>query len=142
MARFVRFLLSVLLGVVIGSAVNMGLVMLGGKVVPPPPGVDVTTTAGLKASMHLLDIRHFMFPFLAHALGTLAGAFVACRSAPDRSATPAWIVGAVSLAGGVAAVAMLPAPVWFSAVDLLLASLPMAWLGQRIARDGRPTRSA
>jgi hypothetical protein len=28
---------------------------------------------------------------------------------------------------------LLPAPVWFCAVDLLLAYLPMAWLGQSIA---------
>jgi hypothetical protein len=27
--------------------------------------------------MHLFEPRHFIFPFLAHSLGTFAGAFVA-----------------------------------------------------------------
>jgi len=31
--------------------------------------------------------------------------------------------------GGIGAVAMIPAPLWFSVLDLLLAYLPAAWLG-------------
>jgi hypothetical protein len=40
------------------------------------------------------------------------------------------------LLGGIANVAMLPAPLWFSALDLLLAYLPMAWLGHTIVTRG------
>lgn len=69
----------------------------------------------------------------AHALGTLAGAMVAGLLAPGRSANPAYVVGALFLLGGIANVVMLPAPVWFSALDLLLAYLPAAWLGQALA---------
>lgn len=130
MAKFLRLLLSVLLGLAVGSAVNMGLILLSGKVIPPPAGADVTTTEGLKASLHLFEAKHFLFPFLAHALGTLSGAFAAGWLAPGRSAIPAFVVGGLFLLGGVASVAMLPAPAWFSAVDLVVAYLPAAWLGQ------------
>jgi len=133
LAKFLRVLLSVVLGLVIGSAVNMGLIMLSGKVIPPPPGADVTTMEGLKASLHLFEAKHFVFPFLAHAMGTLVGALVAGLSAPGKSAIPAYVVGVFFLLGGMANVYMLPAPVWFSAVDLLLAYLPAAWLGQTLA---------
>ena len=51
----------------------MGLIMLSGKVIPPPAGSDVATMEGLKASLHLFEPKHFVFPFLAHALGTLVG---------------------------------------------------------------------
>jgi hypothetical protein len=138
MPKLLRVVLSVVLGLLAGSAVNMGLIMVSGQVIPPPSGADVTTMEGLKASLHLFQPRHFLFPFLAHALGTLVGAFAACLSAPQRSPTPAYVVGGFFLLGGIANVVLLPAPLWFSAVDLLLAYLPAAWLGQWLAgRSGR-----
>jgi hypothetical protein len=133
MASFLRVLLAVLAGIAIGGAVNMGLIMLSGKVIAPPPGADVTAMEGLKASLHLFEPKHFVFPFLAHALGTLVGACVAGLLAAGKSAVAAYVVGGVFLLGGIANVVMLPAPVWFSAVDLLLAYLPAAWAGQAIA---------
>jgi hypothetical protein len=133
MVRFLRLVAAVLLGLILGSVVNMGLIMLGTTVIPPLAGADVTTVEGLKASMHLLEARHFAFPFLAHALGTLVGVFVASLLAPGKSTTPAYVVGGLFLLGGIANVVMLPAPVWFSVVDLVLAYLPAAWLGQALA---------
>ena len=141
MPKTVRLILATLAGLVIGSLVNMGLITLSGHVIPPPAGADVTTTEGLKASLHLFEPRHFIFPFLAHALGALVGACVATLLAPGRTSGPAWVVGALFLLGGIAAVAMLPAPVWFSALDLVFAYLPAAWLGQRLA-SGRAHRAA
>jgi len=138
MAKFLRVFLSVLLGLLVGSAVNMGLIMLGGKVVAPPAGADVSTMEGLKAAMPLFEARHFLFPFLAHALGTLAGAFVASLLVPGRPPVPAYAVGGFFLLGGIANVVLLPAPIWFSAMDLLLAYLPAAWLADDLARRVRP----
>ena len=134
MSRFLRLLLAVVAGLVVGSIVNMALIAVGGKLVASPAGADVTSMEGLKASIHLFEPRHFVFPFLAHALGTLVGALVACRLAPGRSAIAAYVVGGLFLLGGVANAFMLPAPGWFIAADLLLAYLPMAWLGQALGR--------
>ncbi len=134
-----RNLLAVVAGVVAGGLVNMGLVMLGPVLVPPPAGVDMTTAEGLQAGMPLLQPRHFLFPFLAHALGTLAGALVAARLAVSRAHVMALVVGAVFLAGGIMAATMIPAPVWFVALDLVVAYLPMAWLGARLAPLSRRT---
>lgn len=144
MSRIIRLALAVIVGLVAGSALNMGLILLGGHVIPPPAGADVTTVEGLKASIHLFEPRHFVFPFLAHALGTLAGAFLATLLTPGRTAGPAWVVGVAFLLGGIANVAMLPAPAWFSALDLVAAYLPAAWLGHRLASAGarRPAREA
>ena len=134
MPRFLRMLLAVVVGFVLGSVVNMALIAVSGKVIPPPAGADVTTMEGLKASLHLFEARHFIFPFLAHALGTLVGALVACWLAPGKSSSAAYIVGGLFLLGGIANTFMLPAPAWFVAVDLLLAYLPAAWLGQALAK--------
>src|SRR5688500_19494979 len=95
----------------------------------------------MKASIHLFEARHFVMPFLAHALGTLAGAVVAYRLAATHRARMAYAIGVLFLLGGVAASFMIPAPAWFLALDLLLAYLPLAWLAVRIGQrlpEGRP----
>lgn len=137
MHRVLRLVLAVVAGLVAGSVVNMGLILVSGSVIAPPSGADVTTAEGLKASLHLFEPKHFIFPFLAHGLGTMVGAAVATLLTPGRIAGPAYVIGGLFLLGGIANVAMLPAPLWFSALDLLLAYAPPAWLGYRLACGGR-----
>ena len=138
MKRVFRLILAVIAGIVVGSLANMALIMVSGHIIPPPTGIDTTPTEGLKAAMPLFEPKHFLFPFLAHAVGTLVGALIATLATPGRTCGPAWVVGACFLIGGIAAVAMLPSPIWFTVVDLVFAYLPMAWLGHRLAsRVGR-----
>lgn len=132
MNTILRNVLAVVAGIAAGSVVNMALVTLGPSLVPPPAGVDVTSAEGLAKAMPLLEPRHFVMPFLAHALGTLAGALVAFLVAASHKARFAYAIGAVFLAGGIAASFMIPAPAWFIALDLVAAYLPMAWLGAQI----------
>lgn len=133
MKPVLRNILAVVAGLVLGSVVNMGLIMVSGKIIPPPAGADVTTMEGLKSSMHLFEPKHFLFPFLAHALGTLVGAAVAAALAVSRQTALALGIGVAFLAGGITNVMMLPSPMWFNVVDLAGAYLPMAWIGARLA---------
>jgi hypothetical protein len=125
--------LALLAGVISGSLVNMGIIMISGAVIPAPEGADVTTMEGLKTTMHLFQPRHFIFPFAAHALGTFAGAFIAALIAASHQMKFAFGVGIFFLAGGIANTIMLPSPTWFTILDLLAAYLPMAYFGGRIA---------
>ncbi|NLC62300.1 MAG: hypothetical protein GX761_13585 [Gammaproteobacteria bacterium] len=138
MKRWIRNVAAVVAGLVAGSVVNMAIVALGPMLVPPPAGVDVSTPEGLAAGIHLFETRHFLSPFLAHALGTFAGALVAWLVAGSRKDVFALMIGLIFLVGGVAAAFMIPAPAWFIAADLVLAYLPMAWLailmGRRLSR--------
>lgn len=134
MRTLLRNVLAVVAGIVIGGAVNMALVTLSPSLIPPPAGVDVSNAESLRGAIHLFEPRHFIMPFLAHAVGTFAGALVAYLIAASRKVGIAYAIGAVFLCGGVAASFMIPAPAWFIALDLLVAYLPMAWLGIRIGR--------
>lgn len=138
MSSSIRIILALLTGLVVGGVVNMALVMVGPSLIPPPPGVDMTTTEGLQASMGLLEPRHFIMPFLAHALGTLVGAMVGALIAIERRAFVAYAIGLLFLCGGVAACFMIPAPTWFMVLDLLAAYIPMAWIGLNLAYRVRP----
>lgn len=134
MKTILRNIVAVIAGLLLGSIVNMGLVMVGPQVIPPPDGVNMGDPKSLAAVADTLPAKHFLFPFLAHALGTLAGAFVAHVAGGSRRAALAYTVGGFFLAGGIAAAFMIPAPGWFIALDLLVAYLPMACLGARLGR--------
>ena len=129
----VKNILAVIAGFVLGSVVNMGLIMLSGYIIPPPGGADVTTMEGLKESMHLFEPKHYIFPFLAHALGTLFGAFIASLIAANHKMKMALIIGALFLIGGITNIIMLPSPTWFSMLDLVGGYIPMAWLGYKLS---------
>ena len=134
MMIILRNILAVVIGLAVGGGVNMSLIVIGPYVIPAPAGVDVTDAQSLSTSMHLFRPEHFVFPFLAHALGTLAGALVAFLIAASYRSVFAYVVGAVSLAGGIAATFMIPAPIWFITLDLAVAYIPMAWFGTQIGR--------
>ena len=112
--------------------VNMGLIMISSSIIPPPSGVDVTDMESLKSSMHLFEAKHFIFPFLAHALGTIAGAYVASLIAVSHKMKFALGVGVFFLLGGITNVFMLPSPLWFIVLDLVGAYIPMGWLGGKL----------
>jgi hypothetical protein len=134
MNPLLRNIAAVLLGFVLGSIVNRALITVSPHVIPPPPGVDVANVARLKASLHVYQPKHFLFPFLAHALGTFAGALIAFVVAGSRRAVFAYALGLLFLAGGITACFLIPAPAWFMALDLIAAYLPMAWLATRLGR--------
>lgn len=126
--------LAVIAGLVLGSIVNMGIIMISSSVIPPPNGADVTTMEGLKETMHLFEPKHFLFPFLAHAFGTLIAAIIASKFAATKQKSMALIVGVVFLIGGTINVFLLSAPMWFNAVDLIGAYIPMAIIGWKLIR--------
>jgi hypothetical protein len=142
MPRLLRNVLAILLGFAIGAVVNSSIVALGQSIVAPLAGVNVHDTESLNRAIEHFEPRHFAMPFLAHALGTLAGALAAYLIAANYKVRMAYAIGILFLCAGVAASFMIRAPAWFVALDLLAAYLPMAWLATRIGAWIRPPASA
>lgn len=134
----IRNIFAVLIGFIVGSLVNMGLIIVGPILVPPPDGVDMTTMESLAETIHLMGPLNFLVPFLAHALGTLVGVLTTSLIAASKRTILAYAMGAAFLMGGITAANMVPAPLWFIVADLLLAYLPMAWLGLTLANRIKP----
>lgn len=134
MNKILKNILAVVAGFLVGSAVNMGLIMISGFVIPPPAGVDNSTMEGLKEGMHLFEAKHFIFPFLAHACGTFVGAFLAYLIAGSHQLKFALAIGCFFLLGGLVNIIMLPSPLWFVFVDIIGAYIPMAWIASLLAK--------
>jgi hypothetical protein len=127
-----RNIIAILAGIVIGSIINMTLVELGNILVPIEGG-NLSNMEDLKRIMPTFTYKNFIFPFLAHALGTLFGAFMAACIAATHKTKFAFATGGFFLIGGITVNMMLPGPIWFEALDLLLAYIPMAFIGGKIA---------
>jgi hypothetical protein len=69
MVSLLRILLGTVVGVVLGGAVNVGIILAGSRLVPPPSGVDVNDPASINAHLGEYPPIQFAVPFLAHALG-------------------------------------------------------------------------
>ncbi|MCW5898456.1 MAG: hypothetical protein KIT10_04215 [Flavobacteriales bacterium] len=129
MSPTLRNILAVIIGIAACMFLNGMLLGLMMKVIAPPAGFDPNDVA----TYHLLHGKHFLPPFIAHAVPSLVGGFIAAFIAATRKMTFALVVGAVHLLGGIVAAFMIPAPVWFIVLDLVVAYLPMAWIGGCLA---------
>ncbi len=127
-----RNVLAIILGIILGSLVNMAIVTMSSSIIPPPTDADITTMEGLKASLHLFEPKHFLMPFLAHALGTFVGAAIAGMVSGSYKMRFAMAIGFFFLIGGIANVILLPSPTWFTVLDLGLAYLPMSYLAGKL----------
>jgi hypothetical protein len=125
--------LKVIAAIFIGGVLNMIIIMISGKIIPPPDDADLKTMEGLKAAMHLMQPKHFLMPFLAHALGTFLAAFLIVKWVNKNHQKYAIGVGIWFLVGGVMNVYMLPSPFWFTVADLVGAYIPMAYLDLKLA---------
>ena len=127
----VRNIVGFIVGYVAGSIVNFALIMVNMAVMPA--GIDFTTPEGVNAAMGQMGMINYVIVFLAHALGAFVGALVAASIAVSHKLPIAMVIGVLFLLGGITAAVWIAAPMWFEAVDLIFAYIPMAWLGWKIA---------
>ncbi|MBH49580.1 MAG: hypothetical protein CMG69_02365 [Candidatus Marinimicrobia bacterium] len=133
MKSVIRNVLAILIGVILGMVVNMGLIIMGSKFIPPPEGINPMDAESLKNNIHLFRLKHYLSPFLGHAGGTLAGAFTASKISANYHLAFSMAIGVFFLLGGIAATQMIPAPLWYNTVDLVFCYIPMGWLGWKLS---------
>jgi len=117
----------VILGIIIGMIVNMGLIIGGGMIVPMSETINPMNAVNW-------DFKYFIFPFLAHSIGTLSGAFIVSKISRNSHIIMPLIVGLYFLFGGLYMVIILPAPIWFISLDIILCYIPMALFGWEISK--------
>ena len=114
---------------IIGGAVNSVIVSNGINMIDTPEGFDYNNLE----TYSLLSPMNLMLPFAAHALGTLTGAYLVAKFAASHWKQLAFGMGLLFLMLGAAAAVMIEAPMWFNALDLSLAYIPMGLLGWVLA---------
>ena len=64
----------------------------------------------------------------------MVGAFVAAKIAATKKMTMALLIGVFFFIGGAINVSMLGGPLWFTVLDLVMAYIPMAYLGGKFGK--------
>lgn len=134
MPLLIKNILWVCAGVILGMIVNGVIIFSQPYLIPLPEGFDVQSPASWNTNMHLLQPKHFILPWLAHAAGSFVGAALIVKWAKTSSAKLSYIVSLVFLVGGAMNFMSIHAPIWFIILDLVFAYLPMAWLAIRTLR--------
>ena len=134
MKNILKNIAALFIGTFIGGSVNMGIVMISDSVVALPEGINPADMESLVANFHLFEPINFLMPFLAHAMGTLVGAFIAAKIAATHKLYFGLSIGVLFLTGGIQMANLLPAPLWFDVLDLGFAYIPMGFLGYRLAK--------
>ena len=132
MKPIIRNILALIAGWIGGSIINMGLIQIGHTLIPIA-GVDPNDMDALAAVMPTLTFEYFIFPFLAHALGTFVGAVITGWISISHKMKYSLGIGVLFLLGGIIVNFMLPGPTWFAVTDIIFAYIPMAWVGGKLA---------
>ena len=126
--KILRNIAAVVIGLVIGSIVNMYIIKLNGVLVPLPEGTDPNDMDSLQANMGQFSLLNYLVVFLAHSFGTLTGALVAGLIGASNKVILMYIIAFAFMVGGIIMVILLPTPIWFAFVDLAFSYIPVAWL--------------
>ena len=128
MKQTLKNIAIVILGIIVGMIVNIGLIILGGTIFHPSENFEPMNAMNW-------DFKYFIFPFLAHSIGTLSGALIVSKLSKKSSIILPLIVGLYFLLGGIYMITILPAPMWFVLLDVILGYIPMALLGWKLANE-------
>lgn len=132
MNKILNIIIAIIIGLLFGSMINMGIILIGPYIIPNPIGYDNSSMETMNNSIHLLKPIHLLIPFLAHAIGTFIGALFASLIVKKRKMLIALSIGVFFLAGGIYMAVIVSSPLWFILLDLIVAYIPMAYLAGKI----------
>jgi hypothetical protein len=122
--------LAVPAGLMAGWIVFIIVETITHRVYPPPPGFDPGNAEHLKAFVDGLPVAALLLLLLGCAVGAFAGGLVAARIHVPPSRRPGWFVGGILTLGGILNLTMVPHPMWFTVVTILV-FLPLALAGAK-----------
>ncbi len=127
----IRNILAVIVGLAVGMAANMALIMLNAYVLfPMPAGMDMNDLEQLQGYIATLPMMAFFVVMAAHLSQSFVGGWVAARMGSSQPMLLAMIVGFVTLAGGIMMFMDVQGPAWMF-IELPL-YLVVAWLAGRM----------
>jgi hypothetical protein len=123
-----RRVLSVFAGLMVGFLCVALIEAVSSRLYPLPAGVDVSDIEAFRAHVQTLPIMAFVLVLVAHVVGSFAAGFTCVSVSRQMWKTGPIIIGVLLLSAGVTNLVMIPHPVWFALVDILV-FIPAALLG-------------
>jgi hypothetical protein len=128
-----RSLMAIVGGTIVAFIVVMVLEMVEMKIYPPPPGLDMSDPAAVRAVMATIPLGALVLVLVAEVTGAFAGGYLAAFIARRTPAVHALIVGGLVMLAAVGNMLSIPHPVWFWVIALIL-FLPASYVGGLLGR--------
>ncbi|MEI8211281.1 MAG: hypothetical protein WCI02_03980 [Planctomycetota bacterium] len=144
MRSIVRSIASVVFGFIAASMVMMIVEVINGMVLYPELGkaaAGVTDREVFRELFANVPIGALVVVILAWILGGIAGGFAAAWIAPPNKLLHAGILGGLLTLAGVANNLMIPKPIWFWVVSLMV-FIPATLFGGYLTFQRKPARSS
>lgn len=123
----------IILGVIIGVAVGIGLVMVGDainhRLWPMPADVQVTNPEAIRAYMQTAPIASLLGLPVTWTIAAFAAAFAGAKIAAKTWA--GWIAGALIFAATCLDLALIPHPLWMLVAAIVFVPAT-AWFGGKL----------
>ena len=127
-----RRIAAVLLGLLAGFVVVALIESISSVVYQPPTDLDFNDLDAMREFVATLPTGAFVFVLLAHLCGSFIAGFVCVLVAKERWNAGSLGLGVFFLLAGIANLVMIPHPMWFGVIDVLL-YLPAAFAGGAVA---------
>lgn len=127
----VRQIVGVVAGIVAGSLCVWGVETLNHTLYPYPVGMKANDMNAFKAYIENLPFFGKLMVIIGYALGALASGFVAAKVSKNGKHTSAIICGVIFLCFTIYNMTVLPTPVWFWVLGVLVWSLVL--VGSKLA---------
>ena len=126
-----RNIIAVIIGIVAAGVATYFVQSISNGLFPFPPELDTTDIEAMKEHVSNLPPLAFVIVMVAHFIGALCGALVACIVASTHQFRIALFIGVFMLAMGIINVLTIPHPAWFVIADIFM-YLPGALLGYQL----------
>ena len=130
------------LPVVVGAMSGMILITLGEmaihNVYPLPPGTDLYDADSLAKAMKQMPQSALLFLLVNYVISSFLAGIIATLISGRITFRPAMVVGIVLTLAGLYNVVVLPHPLWFSIINLLV-YFPFVYFGYLVVRKKEPT---
>ncbi|WP_159476221.1 hypothetical protein [Chryseobacterium sp. 18068] len=127
----VRKILAVFAGVIVASICIWAIETLNHMMYPYPDGMKPNDMEGFKSYVETLPFLGKFMVIVGYAVGALVSGFIATKISKDGKPTAAIICGIVFLVFTIYNMTVLPTPIWFWILGILVWILVLA--GYRLA---------
>lgn len=126
-----RIILGVIAGIIVGSVCVWGVETLNHILHPYPAGMKANDMEAFKSYIENLPFLGKFMVIVGYALGALVSGFVSTKIAKNGKSTAAIICGFIFLSFTIYNMTVLPTPVWFWVLGVLVWGL--VFVGYKLA---------
>lgn len=138
--KFLRSILGIFLGMVIGSIVIGVLQMINGYLHPMPVGTDPSNAESIRRAFAHLPVTAYIVLLVAYLCGVFFAAFAAGKIAGWSEVLHGFIISLLFVLVGISYFAMFPAPIWV-VIGAFIIYFAAGYLGSSFAASLKTART-